>query len=58
MSDTQWTESLTTTTEFETALGELLTAAEANGVDIEGSWVYDADGNTEPNWEVLVYELE
>lgn len=57
MSDTQQTESLTTQTEFETALGDLLTTAEENDIDIEGSWVYQADGSTEPNWEVLVYEL-
>ncbi len=58
MSDTQWTDSLTTTTEFETALGNLLTAAQQNDIDIEGSWVYHGDESTDPNWEVLVYELE
>jgi hypothetical protein len=58
MSDAPWTESLTTSTEFETALRTLLTAAEQNDIDIEGSWVYHADEATEPNWEVLICELE
>ena len=58
MSDTQWTDSLSTTTEFETAFGNLLTAAQQSDINIEGSWVYHGDESTDPNWEVPVCEFE
>ncbi|WP_185903302.1 hypothetical protein [Halonotius terrestris] len=57
MSDTPWTESVTTPPEFETALGELLATAAANDIDVRGSWVYD-DSESHDSWEVLVFELE
>lgn len=43
--------------EFEAALGQLLSAAMGNGLDLEGSWVYRADGDG-LDLEVLVYKLD
>jgi hypothetical protein len=57
MSDSPRKDTIATPAEFETALGKLLAAAEANDIDIGGSWVYD-DSTTSTDLEVLVYELE
>lgn len=43
--------------DFETALGQLLTAASENGIDPEGSWEYRSE-NPGTDWEILVIELE
>lgn len=48
---------ITTAAEFEAALGRLLTAAVAHGVDPRGSWVY-RNGDGAPDWETMVHELE
>lgn len=48
---------ITTDDEFEAVLGELLSAAARNGIDIEGSWEYRSD-DTGADWEVMVIELE
>lgn len=58
MSDTPWTDSLTTTAEFEAALGTLIATAQANDIDTRGSWVYNDDSRFRTNVEVIMYELE
>lgn len=58
MSDDSGTDPITTTAEFQTALGELLTAARQNDVDPRGSWVYRNGDGSLTNWEVEVYELQ
>ncbi|WP_165857907.1 hypothetical protein [Halonotius pteroides] len=57
MSDTPWMDSLTTTAEFEAALGTLIATAQANDIDVRGSWVSDND-QLRTNVEVVIYELE
>lgn len=50
-------EAITTTEEFETALGNLLLAAISNDINPRGTWTYrNSDG--EPDWEAMVVELE
>lgn len=57
MTDNPETEALTTSAEFNTALGNLLATAEKNNIELQGSWVTDgSEGHT--NWEVMIYELE
>lgn len=51
-------DSITTAAEFQSALGELLTAARQNGVNPRGSWVYDDGDESLTNWEVEIYELQ
>jgi hypothetical protein len=58
MSDTPWTESITTTAEFEAALETLIAAAHANDIDVRGSYVCDDDGHSRTEMEVLIHELE
>jgi len=57
MSGDQTADEITTASDFEAALGDLLDAALQNGIDPQGSWVYK-DDNRDDNWEVEVYELE
>jgi hypothetical protein len=58
MSNNHWNDRITTSTEFNAALAELLVAAERNNIDVRGSWVSDTDDEGLTNWEVVVYELE
>lgn len=51
-------EEITTTDEFETALDELFTAAIGNDIDPRGSWVYRDSDDADPDWEVVISELE
>lgn len=53
--DYDFEETVTTAAEFEAVLGQLLAGAEANGVDVSGSWVHGADGSDD--WEVLILKL-
>lgn len=48
---------ITTSEEFEAALGRLLGAATQNGIDPRGSWVY-RDGDSGRDWEALIVELD
>jgi hypothetical protein len=48
---------VTTTEEFEMALGNLLAVALQNGIDPRGAWEFRKDG-TPPDWEVMVVELQ
>lgn len=48
---------ITTNDEFEAVLGQLLAAANANGVEPEGGWEYRSNG-ADPDWEVVIVELE
>ncbi len=58
MTDFSGIDEISTTEEFERALGELLKAGTRNGIEPRGSWVYrDADGSS-LSWEVLITELE
>ncbi|MFC7057334.1 hypothetical protein [Halovenus salina] len=50
-------DAITSASEFEAAVGDLLAAAVRNGVDVRGSWVYNTDDG-EDSWEVMVYKLE
>jgi len=43
--------------EFETALGELLSAAAESDVDPRGSWLYRG-GGAAGDWEVMIIELK
>ncbi|MFQ3476496.1 hypothetical protein HKK80_09590 [Halonotius sp. F2-221B] len=58
MNNNPWTDRITTSTEFNAALAELLVAAEKNNVDLRGSWVANNDDEGLTNWEVVVYELD
>lgn len=58
MSDDSAADAITTSTEFEAALGWLLTAAERNDINPRGSWVYDNEDESLANWEVESYELQ
>lgn len=51
-------ESVTTPAEFQTAISELLTAAQQNGISPRGSWVYRNGEGSLTNWEVEIYELQ
>jgi ketopantoate hydroxymethyltransferase len=49
-------ETVTTEEAFTTALRNLVQAAHANGVDIEGGW--ECRTTTEdPDWEIMILEL-
>lgn len=48
---------VTSADEFSDALGQLLSSAANNGVDVSGSWVY-RDGTAPSDWEMMVVELE
>jgi hypothetical protein len=48
--------SITTTTQFNTALNELLWRAHAGNVNVSGAWQCDSDGTT-PAWEANIVEL-
>lgn len=55
--DSAFDVTISTTDEFEAALGELLAAAAGNGIDPEGSWEYRSD-DSGADWEIMVIELE
>lgn len=57
MSSGQNNDDISTASDFDKALEELLTTAAENEIDPEGSWEYKPD-DTQTNWEVLIYELE
>jgi hypothetical protein len=48
---------VTTEAEFDAALNLILDSAVSNGLDPRGSWVY-RNGDSHPDWEVLVAELQ
>jgi hypothetical protein len=48
---------VTTKTEFDTVLEQLLTTALGNGVDPRGSWVYNTD-KTDLGLETVIVELQ
>jgi hypothetical protein len=48
---------ITSSEDFEAALGDLLRAALNNGVDPEGAWEYRTNNNG-TDWEVMVLELQ
>lgn len=48
---------VTSADEFRAVLGQVLDAAETNGVDARGSWVY-RDRELRSHLEVMVLELE
>lgn len=49
-------EAITSASDFEAALGELLATGVRNGIGVRGSWVYNSDDGGD-NWEVMIYEL-
>lgn len=57
MSDSPGDGGITSAAEFEAALREVLLAAERNGIDPRGSWVYDGSERG-TDYEVEVYELK
>lgn len=50
--DTPFTDTITTDDAFETTLNDLLAAAEANDVRIEGAWECNGHGGT--TWDVVI----
>lgn len=48
---------ITTADEFDTALGQLLSAATQHDIDPRGTFVY-RNGGAAPDWEVMIVELE
>lgn len=54
--DSTSNEEITTTEEFEVALGQIILAALQNDVDLQGAWEYRTEGET-PDMEVMVVEL-
>lgn len=57
MSSDSGTDTVTTPTEFRTALGELLAVARQNGISPRGNWVYRGE-ELHTDWEVEIYELQ
>lgn len=43
---------------FKSALGQVLTAAVENDVDIHGSWIHRFDDINHQDWETMIIELE
>lgn len=57
MTDHTITEAVSSSAEFEAALGRLIVSADENGIDPAGSWVCRSDGS-DTDWEAVVVELD
>jgi len=58
MTDISFEELIESPGDIETVLGEILGAAEQNGLDPRGTTVCDTDDPSRTNYEVIVYELD
>ncbi|GAB7013237.1 hypothetical protein [Halolamina salina] len=54
--DSTSNEEITTTEDFEAALGRVILAGLENDIDLQGAWEYRTDGEM-PDMEVMVVEL-